>query len=140
MKVVCTLFLTVILFLSSCKKADNSTLESKEAYTSAAAPTAAFRIANTHNSDGVTILENKILCLENTSENADTYYWEFGTVKTSTDKFPTQISLSPCSGYVTVKLTTKNREGKTATATKDYYVLCSNGVTGGKTSANDTMK
>jgi hypothetical protein len=87
-------------------------------------PKASFRVANTINSDGISVKAGTILCVDNNSENAVSYLWEYDDNKTSTEKFPSNLVLNNCGSNRTIKLTTKNSDGKTASVTQYYNVVC----------------
>ncbi len=62
---------------------------------------------------------------QNNSINADTYYWDFGDGKYSTDKIPADVFFAPCQRTVTISLTVKNRAGETSSISQDYSIQCS---------------
>jgi len=89
-------------------------------------PTADFRISNAISSGNV--WEALTLNLTNASQNADSYYWDFGNGVTSTEKTPSNISLAPCGFTYTISLTVKNKNGVSSTYSAPFNVVCSRGM------------
>lgn len=63
----------------------------------------------------------KTLTFNNETEQAQTYFWDFGDGQTSTEKSPEHRFLG--SGTYTVKLTATNEKGKTATKEQEVTVV-----------------
>ncbi|MEO8768736.1 MAG: PKD domain-containing protein [Ferruginibacter sp.] len=127
MKKIAIASLLICFLVSSCKKGNDVASQSSDAVktTTAAAdvkPTASFRISNLV-SPGM-ILEGNITDFENTSQNGDTYLWDFGNGITSTQKIPNDISFVPCGGTYSISLTVKNKLGDVATSSQAYTILC----------------
>jgi len=89
-------------------------------------PNADFKITNAASSGNV--WEGLSLSFDNSSQNADSYYWDFGNGTTSTDKIPSNISLLPCGFTYTISLTVKNKDGQSSTYSAPFFVLCSRGM------------
>jgi PKD repeat protein len=84
-------------------------------------PEASFRVTNLVN--GV-IQNNKSLVLENLSQHAETYSWDFGNGVTSAEKTPTNVTISACPGSVTITLTAKNKHGEISKQSQTISVVC----------------
>lgn len=133
MKRFYTCLLLVAVAAISCQKSKgtlNSTTESRNQAVVVKPPTANFRITNTQGTSN-NVLEGKTMNFENISQNGDSYLWDFGNGTTSDKKVPTDINLWPCSSTVTVTLTVTGKDGKTATHSEPYFVICARTV-GGK--------
>ncbi|HKC37118.1 MAG TPA: hypothetical protein VKB95_13680 [Chitinophagaceae bacterium] len=89
-------------------------------------PNADFKITNMPSSGNV--WEGLNLSFDNSSQNADSYYWDFGNGTTSTEKIPSGISLVPCGFTYTISLTVKNKDGQSSTYSAPFLVLCSRGM------------
>ena len=89
-------------------------------------PSANFRISNAINA--TSIWEMLKLTFENSSKNADSYFWDFGNGITSTDKIPQNIEFAPCSMTYTITLTVKSKDGQSSTFSAPYFVACSRGM------------
>ncbi|SRR5258706_3648117 len=89
-------------------------------------PNADFKITNMASSGNV--WEGLKLNFDNISQNADSYYWDFGNGIISTDKIPLDVSLFPCGLTYTISLTVKNKDGQSSTISAPFFVLCSRGM------------
>jgi PKD repeat protein len=89
-------------------------------------PNAGFKITNAISPTSV--WEGLTLSLDNISENAASYYWDFGNGITSTDKVPSNISLFPCGLTYTISLTVKDKNGQSSTYSAPFFVMCSRGM------------
>jgi len=79
---------------------------------------------------GDAVKEGTPLAISNTSQNGDTYYWDFGNGNVSTEKEPGNAYLYPCMQNNTITLTVTNRDGVSATSTGTFYVACYRSVGG----------
>jgi PKD repeat protein len=132
MKQLCMIFLVLFVIAISCQKSSVSTNEAKPNPTNnnvtavAAAPTAGFKISNAANPSAVWVALP--LVFENTSQNAQSYLWDFGDGTTSTQKIPGNVYYGICGMSYTITLTATNSQGQSATYTSPYTVYCSRGM------------
>lgn len=77
-----------------------------------------FTIGNKDNK----VLENEPLVLSNITENAISYYWDFGNGHVSTEAQP--VHHYKLHGYYTVSLTTVDAEGTVRQSSEEVLVLC----------------
>ena len=131
MKRFYTCLILIILIVVSCKKekiTSNSTTATVPAVQPVVikSPNAGFRISNAISP--VSVWEGLNLSFDNISENADSYYWDFGNGITSTDRVPSNISLAPCGLTYTISLTVKSKDGQSSTYSVPYFVVCSRGM------------
>ena len=118
-----------MLIISSCQKSSSDAAKPKavtDPVVTTPPPTVNFKITNAA-SPGV-LWEGLDLTIENSSENVDSYLWDFGNGVTSTDKIPANISLFPCGTTYTITLTVKNKSGQSVTSSVPYSILCSRGM------------
>lgn len=115
----------------SCKKADDSLPASANAV-DAKKPVAGFKINNLINGSFVT--EGKNLKIENLSQNAVSYMWDFGNGLQFNSTAPGKVYYVPCGGTYTISLTAYNSAGEKSVYTKNITVLCS-----GKNSHNQHL-
>lgn len=87
----------------------------------AAKPTASFKITNLVNG---AIQGNKSIVVENLSQHAESYTWDFGNGATSADKTPVNITYSTCPTTVTITLTAKNKYGDISKYSETISVVC----------------
>jgi PKD repeat protein len=122
----------LIVIVSGCQKSGkdvtNSTASSAVTSPIAPAPpaTANFKITNAVSPGNVWEALN--LKIDNSSQNAESYLWDFGEGTTSTEKAPTNVALAPCGMTYTITLTVKNKDGQSSTFSVPYTVLCSRGM------------
>ena len=107
--------LLVAVAISGCNKAGNTASDDPT-------PTADFKINNTVADDS--ILEGTILDFENSSQNADSYEWDFGDGRVCTDRTPAGIDYRQCPRTVIIRLLVRTRHGRTATRTRTILVRC----------------
>ncbi len=120
--------LVFAIFVSGCQKSDKVNSNASALPDNASSkPIASFKIINTvdiiHNRN--TIMELWPLEFANNSINGDSYYWDFGDGKYSTDKIPADVFFAPCQRTVTITLTVKNSAGETSSMSQDYSIQCS---------------
>jgi PKD repeat protein len=121
---------------SGCSKSSNSVSSTTppKVVTPAPAPPAraAFVITNTVTpvNGNPTVKEARALAIQNTSENAVSYAWDFGNGNVSTDKEPSNMFLYPCMSTHDITLTVTNKDGVATTTTQSFYVACYRSVTG----------
>jgi PKD repeat protein len=65
--------------------------------------------------------EANVFMFQNDSQNASSYFWDFGNGTTSTEKSPT-LKL-PDAGTYTISLTVTNKDGKTSVTKKQIKVV-----------------
>jgi PKD repeat protein len=128
MKQLSIFILLSAIIISSCQKSKESTSVVTPPVTSAApaapAPTASFKITSTLATGNHNVQELKTMVFENDSENGDSFFWDFGNGTTSTEKVPSNITLWPCQTTLTIKLTVTSKNGKVATYSDLYNVIC----------------
>jgi hypothetical protein len=128
MKQLSILIVLSAIIISSCQKnkegASVVTPPVTPATPVAPAPTASFKITSTLATGTHNVQELKTMVFENDSENGDSYFWDFGNGTYSTEKVPSNIMLWPCQTTLTVKLTVTSRDGKVATYSDPYNVIC----------------
>ena len=118
-----------MLIVSSCQKSSSDAAKPKaiaDPVVTTAPPTADFKISNLANPG--TVWEGLNLVIENSSQNGDSYLWDFGNGVTSTDKAPANVSLFPCGMTYTITLTVKSKSGQSMTYSAPYFILCSRGM------------
>jgi PKD repeat protein len=120
------LITTIVVSCQKDKSTTNSTTVSPTQTVAVKPPTANFKISNAISSGSV--WEELPLNFTNVSQNADSYYWDFGNGITSTDKAPSNISLAPCGFTYTISLTVKNKNGQSSTYSAPFAVVCSRGM------------
>src|SRR5687767_4002652 len=127
MKILCmkslvtTLFLLTVLMISSCKKNSSVEVPAPEPPPEENVPDPVARFTVTNVVDQV--LEGVTLNIENQSQNAVSYLWDFGDGTTSTEKTPT-FNFITHGGY-DIKLTVKNKKGVTSEYTYNRIgVIC----------------
>ena len=120
MKSFITILLITFCFIG-CKKGNEITTTSNQNQPEKIKPVAGFRINNLVSSD--LILEGNIVDFENQSENADSYYWDFGNGVHSTEKIPQNIIFVPCGGHYTISLVVKNTAGESKSE-QSFVILC----------------
>ncbi len=108
MKKIFALFVVITLLVSCNKKSDILPVED--------VPTAGFKVLSTVAKEGTT------LQFSNTSTHAVSYYWEFGTQTTSTEKEPS-VKFSHC-GDITIKLTVKDAKGNISVTSQEITLAC----------------
>ena len=74
---------------------------------------------------GVYVTEGKNLKIENLSENAVSYTWDFGNGVHFESKTPGKVDYTPCGVLYTITLTAINSAGEKSVSTKVVQVLCS---------------
>ena len=122
----------LILFtvvISGCQKTSSDSANPRAAtdpIVTTPTPTATFKINNAAGSG--TLWEGLDLTIDNSSQHADSYFWDFGNGITSTEKTPSNISLFPCGVTYTISLTVKNGCGQSVTYSSPYSILCSRGM------------
>lgn len=79
---------------------------------------AEFTIDNPNGS----VNEKELVLLSNKSENAVSYFWEFGNGETSTEKQP-EMTYDKC-GIYPISLTITSASGATKTVKHDVTALC----------------
>lgn len=109
MKKIYYMSLALYLSVSACKKAAN-----------VPEPVADFSF-DRQKSATITVAENNIFIFQNDSQNASSYYWDFGNGTTSTERNPkTEFQNA---GVYAVTLTVKNNSGNTAATKKEIKVV-----------------
>lgn len=115
MKTPLLLLSAILLGFSSCKKDE----------TPAILPKAGFTVdgfnALSSSPDTLKMGPYDLATLSNTSENADSYLWDFGNGTTSKEK--TTILQYPSAGIYTLTLTVTTKQGQTAVAKKVVKVV-----------------
>ena len=114
------LLLSVLLavVISGCNKTGND----ENAANNDPTPTASFMIKNTVAAE--TVLEGSAIDLQNTSQNADSYEWDFGNGMVSTERTPVGIVLRQCPRTQEIRLVVRTRRGRTATQIRTINVRC----------------
>ena len=121
------LLLTTIVIVTGCKKSSNGGSErsSDQIVTEPLKPlSAAFKI---NNSTEHGLLEANYLDFNNLSQNAISYFWDFGDGTVSTDKVPSNFYYGACGANYTIRLTVKNAAGKAVTFSECYHIICTRG-------------
>lgn len=106
----CLLFAGII---SGCDKKSNS---------DDPMPVADFKITNTV--EAGTVMESTDLTIENKSQNADSYEWDFGDGTVSTERTPTGVRYRQCPAIREIRLRVRTRSGRTATIIQTIRVRC----------------
>jgi hypothetical protein len=101
--------------ISGCNKAGNSANDDPT-------PVADFKINNTVADD--TILEGSVIDFENNSQNADSYEWDFGDGRVSSERIPAGIEFRQCPRSIVIRLLVRTRHGRTATRIRTILVRC----------------
>ena len=142
MKQLLTAAFLFAIMLSGCQKSADVSQPAVQPPVAppVAKPSASFTITNL-NEIGQ-IRELRTLTIQNTSTNADSYSWDFGTSANYSDgivDYPMQFSdkaepanmyMVPCMQTVTIKLTAKNKVGDVSTTSQSFYVYCFRGAGG----------
>ena len=129
MKRFYTCLILIAVIVTSCQKdkgTSNSVTGPSNQPEAVKPPTANFKISNEVSPGNV--WEAQTLNVVNTSQNGDSYSWDFGNGITSTEKTPSNFSLAPCGLTYTVTLTVKNKSGQSANYSVPYFVYCSRGM------------
>jgi PKD repeat protein len=129
MKQLSTGLILLAVIVSSCQKSSNDAAKPKTPSSPVVVtppPVADFKISNAAGAGSV--WEALTLNFDNSSTDADSYFWDFGNGTTSTEKNPSNVSLVPCGMSYTITLTIKNKSGQSATYSVPYGVLCSRGM------------
>ena len=87
----------------------------------ASKPQASFKVTNLVNG---AIQGNKSVVIENLSQYAETYTWDFGNGTTSAEKTPANVTYSTCPATVTITLTAKNKYGDISKYSQTISVVC----------------
>jgi len=104
--------------ISGCNKAGNTNNAANDDPT----PTADFKINNTVADE--TVLEGSIVEFDNSSQNADSYEWDFGDGRVSTERTPAGIEFRQCPRTVIIRLLVRTRHGRIAIRTRTILVRC----------------
>src|SRR4026207_1229822 len=99
------IFILSAVVISGCNKAGNSANNDP-------APVAEFKITNMVADE--TVMEGSIIDFENNSQNADSYEWDFGDGRVSTERIPAGIEYRQCPRTVIIRLLVRTRNGRTA--------------------------
>jgi PKD repeat protein len=131
MKRFYTCLMLIAIIVCSCQKTSDALAKSATSSAPVVVPPPPPPIANFKINNEVSpgnVWEAQTLNIVNTSQNGDSYLWDFGNGTTSTDKTPSNFSLAPCGLTYTVTLTVKNKSGQSATYSAPYFVYCSRGM------------
>ena len=119
----------LIAFVSGCQKKGDDLSNSSSDLT-AAKSSPAFNISNKVSDKYV--MEGRNLKIQDLSQHAVFYHWDFGNGITFDGKTPpADIYYIPCGKTITISLTTKNSIGESAKYSKTFEVLCSGRMTHG---------
>ena len=109
------LSLLLVALITGCKKSGSTATSDPE-------PVASFKINNTVEA-GV-VMDGTTIEFDNTSQNADSYEWDFGNSVTSSERNPIGVILRPCGRNHTIRLIVRTRRGRNATTGQTILVRC----------------